>query len=151
MKRKKWFIDTLPLILFTIIPLFIINCAQITSFSRSGTSDTSELSRQFKLTFKPDITGASFTDKDISEFFQKAKETGLELDYTILSINQEKGKITFIKNGKNGKFPIEIEVVIEIIKNRSLAYVYIKVSSKSQIAVDSAISGFNERYKSKFN
>lgn len=104
--------------------------------------------KQFKLTFKPDQ--AYLTDKEISQFFDNAKFAGLELGYEIVLLDQGSGKISFIRNHMQNKYSIKAEVIVDVLQNRQLAYVYVTIFGASQDVVDSAMSEFKKRYASKF-
>lgn len=103
--------------------------------------------KQFKLTFEPDLVGTSFTDKDIAEFFDNAKSSGLDLGYRVYLVDQDSNTISFIKDRVN----IIAEVYVDITQSKQLAYVYITVFGDSQTAVDAAMYELKKLYASKFH
>lgn len=126
---------------------FILSCSSNRP-SIPGLWDSPQLSRQIKLTFKPDDNSTLLTAKDVSELYRQALATGIDLGYEILSTDRKQGKLTFGKRGPD--YPVRIEVLIEVIKNGQSAFVYISAFSKKQETADFAMSQFKDRYKLYF-
>ena len=150
MKIKSISNYAVPIVLFTIcLSLHFILACSSNKPSIHGLSDTPQLSSQIKLTFKPDYDNTLLTDKDVSELYEKALATGIDLDYKMISTDKKQGKLTFGKQGRD-KYPVRVEVLVDVMKNRQTAFVYITVFSKHQETVDLTMIQFKDRYKSKF-
>lgn len=149
-KRCNWYNYCFYLGFFAILSFFIFGCAYHKP-NNSLPSHDYPLQKQFKLTFKPDREGTSFTEKEILEFLEKAKSTGLELDYQVHIMDQDSGKIMFIKKLAESNYSVKIDVQIDVMHGRQLTYVYITASSGYEIISASAISEFKKRYTSKFD
>jgi hypothetical protein len=131
-----------------ILMLFLVGCSsQIIDNKRSH--DNLSESKTIRLSFKPSAGETYIKETDINNLFEKAKETGLILDYKtlFLLLNQQYGKITFTKE-KGNNVPIIVEVIVTVSDNKQMAYVFLTVNSNTKEAVDSAIFKFKEMYKS---
>ena len=136
------------LIIFFVVFMSCISGCAIHSVDFISYTISPVVQKQFKLTFKPDQ--AYLTDKEIAQFFDNAKSAGLELGYEIVLLDQGSGKISFIRNSMQNIYSIKAEILIEVMQNRQVAYVYVTIFGDSQDVVDLAMSEFKKRYASKF-